>query len=441
ITVKTPQQGNRTTSVRYGDRFNAAFVDGEPGADNNRAFLGGEVVFDDSRNELQPRENKISLHGRIAELKPDSWRRIIKSVATRANSSESKMPIEVDVAIGKLEILGNIFSNTRISGNGSRDGWLVKLNAEGLTGEVTAPTNTELPIKLRFSQLHFVTPNKSDRANSINPRDVRPFDLESLATSYGDVELGKVSMTIQRSQNGLRIVEAFSEQGDVEVRGSGDWTFDDNLHESRINVSVRGNSLAGLLGGFGYDIANIEGGATSLELDSRWYGTPFEFSLDKLSGHLSLSVESGRFLDIEPGGGRLFGLLSLQTLPRRLSLDFNDLFSKGFTFDTIAGTFSIDHGNAYTNSLMMDGPSARIQISGRTGLKEQDYDQRVTVTPALSNSIPVASALFGPAGIGVGAVIYLGQKMFKSIPEKMDKFLSREYSITGAWSSPVIEKI
>ena len=89
----------------------------------------------------------------------------------------------------------------------------------------------------------------------------------------------------------------------------------------------------------------------------------------------------------------------------------------------------------------MTGPSARIDISGRIGLTEQDYDQRATVTPTLSNTIPVASALFGPAGIGVGAVIFLGQKMFKSIPEQVDKILSREYSITGRWEQPVIERI
>ena len=237
------------------------------------------------------------------------------------------------------------------------------------------------------------------------------------------------------------MTHALAEQGSFVVRGSGDWTVTEGITHSRLDASVNGDSLVGLLGGFGYDIANIEGGATELQLNAFWPGTPADFGLVKLRGHLSIDVESGRFLDIEPGGGRLFGLLSLQTLPRRLSLDFNDLFSKGFTFDSIDGTFSIENGNAYTNSLLMDGPSARILIAGRTGLKEKDYDQVVTVTPALSNSIPVASALFGPAGIGVGAVIYLGQKMFKSIPEQMDKLLSREYSITGDWSSPVIEKL
>ena len=80
-------------------------------------------------------------------------------------------------------------------------------------------------------------------------------------------------------------------------------------------------------------------------------------------------------------------------------------------------------------------------MSGRTGLAEKDYDQHVVVTPALSSSLPVAAAFFGPIGAGAGAVYYIGGKMFKSIPEKVNKFLTRRYSIKGSWENPVVEKI
>ena len=440
ITVTTPQNGHRDTIIRFGDRLNAIFSDSALQDDNKRRFLGADLVFDDASSQPTRRDELISLRGKIARLNPDAWRTTLKPMAEGATAQENAMPMALDLNVGALDIFGNTYASTKISGTKSNEGWLVTLQGDGLAGEVTAPHDETLPIKLKFSRLHLSKRTPSRPTKIIDPRQLRPFTLESLSTHYDEINLGKVSVTTERSAEGIRIVEVFSEQGDVELRGEGNWELKDGAHESRMNVTVQGESLAGLFEGFGYEIANIEGGATNLELDSRWDGTPFDFSLAKLRGHLALNVESGRFLDIEPGGGRLFGLLSLQTLPRRLSLDFKDLFSKGFTFDTIAGNFSIDQGNAYTNSLMMDGPSARILISGRTGLKEQDYDQRVTVTPALSNSIPVASALFGPAGIGVGAVIYLGQKMFKSIPEQMDKILSREYSITGDWSSPVIEK-
>ena len=441
ITVTTPQNGKRDTAIRYGERLHAVFTDSEPRGKNKRLFLGADLIFGEAQSPPKQRDNLLSLRGDITRLKPDAWQAILRPMADNATAQENAMPIAIDLNVGALDVLDNTFEQAKIIGSKSAEGWLVSLEGKGLAGEITAPHDEELPIKLKFSRLHLAKRAPSSSAKSTDPRQLRSFALESLSTHYGEINLGKVSVTTERSPTGIRIIEVVSEQGDVELRGEGDWQFIEDTHESRMSVSVRGDSLAGLFGGFGYEIANIEGGATNLELDSRWTGTPFDFSLDKLRGHLALNVESGRFLDIEPGSGRLFGLLSLQTLPRRLSLDFNDLFSKGFSFDTIAGNFSIDQGNAYTNSLMMDGPAARILISGRTGLKEQDYDQRVTVTPALSNSIPVASALFGPAGIGVGAVIYLGQKMFKSIPEQMDKFLSREYSITGDWSSPVIEKI
>ena len=89
----------------------------------------------------------------------------------------------------------------------------------------------------------------------------------------------------------------------------------------------------------------------------------------------------------------------------------------------------------------MDSPSVLIEITGRTGLAKRDYDQIATVTPQLSDSFPVASAVFGPAGIGVGAAIYLGKKLFKSIPDQIDRILSKQYTITGSWEKPVIEPV
>ena len=156
---------------------------------------------------------------------------------------------------------------------------------------------------------------------------------------------------------------------------------------------------------------------------------------------MQVMLTDGRFKNIDPGSGRIFGLLSLQSLPRRLSLDFNDLFKKGFAFDSISGDFQIIKGYAHTDNLITEGPSAKIAIRGTTGLASHDYDQIATVTPALSGSIPVASALFGPVGIGAGAVYYIGGKMFKSIPKKIDKFLTQNYSITGTWDTPIIKKI
>jgi uncharacterized protein YhdP len=89
----------------------------------------------------------------------------------------------------------------------------------------------------------------------------------------------------------------------------------------------------------------------------------------------------------------------------------------------------------------MTGPSVDINISGRTGLVDHDYDQIATVTPQITDSLPVASALFGPIGIGVGAVIFLASEIFQSIPDKINTILRKQYTITGAWDEPEVTKI
>jgi len=145
-------------------------------------------------------------------------------------------------------------------------------------------------------------------------------------------------------------------------------------------------------------------------------------------------------LDVEPGAtGRMLGLLSLNTLPRRLSLDFSDLFSKGFRFDEISGSFVIDDGNAYTNDLLVDGPAAKIEISGRIGLADQDYDELVTVIPSVKTGIPLAGTLAG--GPIVGAALLVAQTLLEGKLGAINRLAEKQYSVTGPWDDPVIEKL
>jgi uncharacterized protein YhdP len=72
----------------------------------------------------------------------------------------------------------------------------------------------------------------------------------------------------------------------------------------------------------------------------------------------------GQFVKLEPGVGRLLGILSLQSLPRRITLDFRDVFSEGFAFDAIGGQFAVARGVMATSDLQIQGPSAKVLMSG-----------------------------------------------------------------------------
>jgi uncharacterized protein YhdP len=167
-----------------------------------------------------------------------------------------------------------------------------------------------------------------------------------------------------------------------------------------------------------------------------WPGSPADYDRERIEGQLDLKLGKGRFLDIDPGVGRLLGVLNIAALQRRLSLDFSDLFGKGLGFDEIRGHFEQQRGNIYTKDLVIRSPSSLIEISGRTGVAARDFDQQVTVTPSLGSAIPIAGVVAG--GPVVGGALLIAQQL---LSKQVDRLGQVRYSVKGSWDDPKIEVI
>lgn len=167
-----------------------------------------------------------------------------------------------------------------------------------------------------------------------------------------------------------------------------------------------------------------------------WPGGFDDNILEQASGTISVRAENGQIVNLQPGAGRVLGLLSVAALPRRLALDFSDLTDKGLAFDSIHGDFELRDGHAYTSNLLLRGPAAEIGIAGRTGFVSRDYDQTAVVTGNVGASLPVAGALAG--GPAVGAALLLFSQMFK---EPLKGIARGYYRITGPWDNPHVERV
>jgi uncharacterized protein YhdP len=202
------------------------------------------------------------------------------------------------------------------------------------------------------------------------------------------------------------------------------------------DIQVYARSLGSMLDAFGF-AGIIEGGRTFARIDATWSGAPTAFALANTNGTLEIGVDDGRILDVDPGAsGRLFGLLSLREIPRRLSLDFSDLFKSGMSFNSIKGTFALADGNATTDDLIINSPAADITISGRTGLRSKDYDQEMVVIPRAGVALPVVGALAGgPVGAAAGLVVQT------LIGKKLNRAARSRYRVTGSWEKPIITLI
>jgi uncharacterized protein YhdP len=168
-----------------------------------------------------------------------------------------------------------------------------------------------------------------------------------------------------------------------------------------------------------------------------WPGGYDRQMLNVASGNMVLDVQAGQLLSVQPGaGGRVLGLLSLDALKRRATLDFSDLTDKGLGFDSIHGDFELREGNAFTNNLLLHGPAVEIGIAGRTGLGTQDYEQTAVVTGSIGSSLPVAAYLAG--GPAIGAALYLFTKVFKG---PLKGIARGYYHIGGTWENPQVDRI
>jgi len=182
--------------------------------------------------------------------------------------------------------------------------------------------------------------------------------------------------------------------------------------------------------------SSMEGGQTLVDFSAWWPGSPATFALSRLNGEVVFSVVDGNITNASSGTGRLLGLLSIQALPKRLSLDFRDVFDAGFSFDEATGTFMMENGRARTDDLLLKSSAASISVSGSTNLVDKQYDQLLTIRPGLGNTLPIIGALAaGPGGAAAGLAL---QGLLHS---QLGEATQVQYTITGDWDNPDFEAV
>ncbi len=388
--------------------------------------------------------SNISIQGELEKFNVSEWTDFInleKAPPSQNINTNKKETINGDVYVKQLNMLGNEFNNVNINLSNPTDGWQVLFDSEELKGQASFIKTDKARLHANLEKLTLKKSDENENKNQIAIDKIPELEVNIDKFTYNDNELGQLNLQTNNIDNGININNLSITKPGFSIKAKGEWMRIDDVDRSDFYTMLKADSIETMLSTFNFNSANIKEGQTSIEMKANWMDTPMNFSMENIDGELDMNIAKGQFLDINPSAGRLFGLLSLQTLPRRLTLDFTDLFDEGFAFDTIKGNFSLERGQAYTNNLEMTGPSANIVVSGRTGLATEDYDQIATVTPKISSGLPVASALFGPVGVGVGAVIYLAGELFESIPKKIDQILKAQYTITGSWDNPNIDKI
>jgi uncharacterized protein (TIGR02099 family) len=343
-----------------------------------------------------------------------------------------------DLSVGSMEALGYRFAN--VSGRlrpGNR-AWELDVNSAAASGRLLVPFTFpgEVPMVLDLDRLH-IGERVAGRAQEgdPDPRQLPAISADLRDFVFDNRHFGHVKAEIARGTTGMTLNQFTMQHPAFSARGRGSWLMRERGAECRLEFDIESGDVLAFMQAMHFG-SLIEGKRARISATLNWPGPPEVSALDRLSGRIELAAADGSLTAVEPGAGRVFGLMSLAHLPRRLALDFADLTGEGLAYDTLRGTFRLTDGEAFTDNLTLRGSAAEIGIAGRTSLKHRTYDQTAIVTGQLGASLGVAGALAG--GPAVGAALLLFSQIFK---EPLKGATRGYYRITGSWDDPEVHRI
>jgi len=432
LTMRLPQRLDRPVVVKYG-RFLSGLLD----LDAEMRLQRADLHWGAGRPGLGENAG-VRITGSLDRLDLDPWLALIErpDLSKRPVNPGSQLT-SVDVQIGDFSLSGHHLPDVDITGNRQRASWRFVIRGPELGGEIEVPIPIkDKPIRVALDHLIISVEQDSsgdDRKNEgvgASPRQIPALEVTSDSLIYADMQLGSMRLSTAPSSDGMDIRELVFERPESSFHVHGTWTEKDGTHASEFAIRFSSKDLGGTFQGLSFPNLISQGhGESSATI--HWPGRPTDFTWPALGGQVNVLFQDGRVLEIEPGAGRIVGLFSLQSLPRRLFMDFSDVLRRGYAFDRIEGDLDIDSGVARTQNLYLDGPSARIEIKGATDLAARQYDQDVIVSPHVGSGLPVAGALAG--GLGVGAAVLIFERIFQHDLAKMTRV---HYHVTGPWSAP-----
>ena len=375
-----------------------------------------------------PQQPGILVYGALPALDLDKWLPLLARGAPGEGSTT------LNVKIGALDLYGKRMHAVAFRGGIGADGWSGNVSAQELAGDIAyrVADGGRLVARLTHFRMPEAYPGAAAR-EPIAPQTLPSMDFAAERFDYGIRQFGRVELLAQRAGSDWRIDKLAMTSPDASFKASGVWR-SGTPSLSALEFDLQASDCGELLNRLGYR-GLVRGGKAQLQGSLSWIGEPTAIDYPSLAGQVKLRAEDGQFLEIEPGLGKLISLMSLQSLPRRIALDFRDVFSKGFEFERIASSGEMAGGVMALKDFRMRGSAAQVSMTGQVDLAQETQDLRVRVMPSLGDSASTVIALVNPL-LAIPAAI--AQKILK---DPLSHIFAFDYAVSGGWADPKVEKL
>ena len=357
------------------------------------------------------------------------------------------IPTRFEVGTNELLWLGRTFNRVQASADKQGPLWRIQLKADEAQGQIDykpAQDNQTAQVVAKLANLVIppaavqdVEATLSDSPKDLPAMDIVIDNLELRGLKLGRAEIDGFSRAIAGGGREWVLNKFNLSLPEASFQAKGQWGGVGRLQAKRtqLDFTFQLQNSGELLERLGYKGA-IRNGKGRMVGQVGWTGSPFSPDYTSMSGQFNVNIDKGQFLKAEPGVARLFGVLNLQALPRRLTLDFSDVFSEGFAFDFVRGDVQIQQGIASTNNLQMKGVTAAVMLEGKADIEHETQDLKVVVVPDLNTG--TATLLYTIINPVVGLTSFLTQYFLKT---PLARSTTQEFRVQGSWKDPKVSKV
>ena len=404
------------------ERWNAALKFGAP--------LAGEPVRDG-----------LWLYGSPPRFDLDAWREAMSEPAPPGDAPPAgQAALELrgfDLRIGRLHYTGREFSE--LAARMEREGteWRGTLASPQIAGSVTWSPAGRGRVAARLDRFALAESDTvvADGARTGTTDELPALDIFAQDFEFRGHALGRLELVAAPDGADWKIERLNITNDHASFVTSGVWRPVATGSLTTLNVKLDTRNLNALLAQFGYG-DYVTRGTASLEGQLVWPGYPNEFAPAILSGSFRLEASKGQFARIEPGAGKLLGLISLQSIPRRVTFDFRDIFSQGLAFDRITANVKLARGILLTNDFEIAGPATFVSMAGEVSLPAETQALTLRVVPEVGEGLALAATFLGTPVAGLTTLL-----VSKLLSNPLGKVVAYEYSVTGSWDNPTVTRL
>lgn len=394
---------------------------------------------------LQLPERGLALNVSSRQLDADLWRHLLvpgspagsNPVGSSATPAAAPLPLTAaNLKAGELRIFGRRFNDVDLSATAAGAQWQMHVASRQANGDLSWDGSGRGKLSARLKQLTIDSPapvasvpaEVAEAVDELPALDIVAEDFAIAARRFGRLEVAA------RNEGRLWRLERVRLSNPAgSLNGSGQWQLAGG-NRTQFEFKLAASDVGKLLERLGFP-GTVRGGTAQLDGNLSWVGPPSALDYATLSGEMKVDAAKGQFTKLDPGAGKLIGLISLQSLPRRVTLDFRDVFSEGFAFDSIAGKLTVQGGVMHTERLQIDGPAAHVVMRGDADLARETQRLRVNVQPELGGTAALGIGLINPIA---GVATLLAHRILQNPLNQMFGF---DYLVTGTWDDPKVEKL